>query len=78
MEAEMEAEKAEVSLQIYEEEEMGEERKDIELVVDDWQPPKSQSMEEQREKHKNLPFPQYTGYTDALSFALCSKSEIEV
>ena len=41
MEAEMEAEKAEESLQIYEEEEMGEERKYIKLVIGHWQPPGS-------------------------------------
>ena len=48
MEAEMEAERAEESLQTYEEEEMGEERKYVELVIGHWQPPESQGVVEQR------------------------------
>ena len=72
MEAEMEAEKAEVSLQIYEEE-VGEERRDIDLVIshdeEHWQPPKSQGVadpgstsgplqwiELPLSNHKSLPF----------------------
>lgn len=72
MEAEMEAEKAEVSLQIYEEE-VGEGRRDIDLVIshdeENWQPPKSQGVadpgstsgplqwiELPLSNHKSLPF----------------------
>ena len=52
MEAEMEAEKAAVSLKIYEEEEIGEEGKDMELVIshdkEHWQPPKLHGVTEPR------------------------------
>ena len=52
MEAEMEAEKAAVSLKIYEEEEIGEEGRDMELVIshdkEHWQPPKLHGVTEPR------------------------------
>ena len=52
MEAEMEAEKAAVSLKIYEEEEIGEEGREMELVIshdkEHWQPPKLHGVTEPR------------------------------
>ena len=48
MEAELEVEKAPVSPKIYEEEKVGEERRDIDVVITDneehWQPPKSKGV----------------------------------